>query len=126
MPSPSDRVYSTSHEWHKIEGDRITLGLTRFAVDQLTDITYVQVRTPGTRVERGGVVGEVESVKTTSDIYTAAGGEIIEVNPALAGDPGLLNRDPYGEGWVARLKVRDPGELGSCMSAAEYDAAHAT
>src|ERR1043165_5597571 len=98
MASPNDRQYSSSHEWHKVEGDTLTLGITRFAVDALTDVTYVEMKKPGTKLKAGDAVGEVESVKTTSDIYCAVAGEITEVNKALTDDPSLINSDPYGKG----------------------------
>lgn len=122
MASPTDRVYSASHEWHKLDGDTLTLGITQFAVDQLTDVTYVEMKKPGTRIEAGGNVGEVESVKTTSDIYCAAAGEITEVNKALADDPSLLNSDPYGKGWLVKLKVSDKSGLAKCLDGKAYDA----
>jgi glycine cleavage system H protein len=124
MPSPADRVYSPSHEWHQVTGDTLTLGLTQFAVDQLTDVTYVEMKKPGFKFKAGDIVGEVESVKTTSDIYAFVGGEIIEVNAALADDPGLLNRDPYGKGWLIKARVTDKGGLSKCIDAAAYDAQH--
>ncbi|MBX3377920.1 MAG: glycine cleavage system protein GcvH [Phycisphaeraceae bacterium] len=126
MPAPSDRVYSESHEWHKLDGDTLTLGLTQFAVDALTDVTYVQMKPVGTKFKSGDIVGEVESVKTTSDIYCFASGEVIEVNAALADDPGLLNSDPYGKGWLIKVKVSDKSGLSSCMPADKYNAAHPT
>ncbi|MBI1189803.1 MAG: glycine cleavage system protein GcvH [Tepidisphaera sp.] len=122
MPSPADRVYSASHEWHKLEGDTLTLGITQFAVDQLTDVTYVEMKKPGTKINAGDNVGEVESVKTTSDIYSAVGGEITEVNKALADDPSLLNSDPYGKGWLLKLKITDKSGLDKCVDAKTYDA----
>lgn len=124
MPAPTDRVYSESHEWHKLEGDTVTLGLTQFAVDALTDVTYVQMKPAGTKFKAGDIVGEVESVKTTSDIYCFAAGEITAVNAALADDPGLLNSDPYGKGWLIKVKVSDKAGLSKCMTAAQYNAAH--
>ena len=105
MDVPADRRYSESHEWHLLDGDVLTLGLTQFAVDQLTDITYVEMKSAGARIEAGDSVGEVESVKTTSDVYCVAAGEIIEVNAALDDDPSLINLDPYGDGWLVTLKV---------------------
>ncbi len=120
MSLPSDRVYSESHEWHKLEGDVLTLGVTQFAVDQLTDVTYVEMKPAGTKVAAGGIVGEVESVKTTSDIYSAAAGEIVEVNKAAADDPSLLNSDPYGKGWLVKIRVSDPAPLKALMSADTY------
>lgn len=125
MPSPADRVYSESHEWHKLEGSTLTLGITKFAVDQLTDITYVQMKPKGTKLKAGDTVGEVESVKTTSDIYSAVGGEIIDVNTALSDDPSLINSDPYGKGWLAKIKITGQGKLSTCVDAATYDKQHA-
>jgi glycine cleavage system H protein len=124
MPSPADRVYSPTHEWHKVEGDTLRLGLTRFAVDQLTDITYVEMRKPGFRFKAGDSIGEVESVKTTSDVYCYVDGEVIEVNGALGENPGLLNSDPYGEGWLCRVRIIARDGLSKCVDAANYDAQH--
>ena len=124
MPSPADRVYSETHEWHKVEGASLTLGLSKFAVDALTDITYVQMKPPGTKFKAGDSIGEVESVKTTSDVYCAAAGEIAEVNPALESDPGLLNSDPYGKGWLVKVKVTDAAGLAGLAKAESYDKAH--
>ena len=120
MAVPTDRVYSESHEWHKVEGATVTVGLTQFAVDQLTDVTYVEMKPAGTKVAAGGAVGEVESVKTTSDVYSAAPGEIVEVNKAVVDDPSLINQDPYGKGWLLKLKVSDPAALKALMDAASY------
>lgn len=119
-PPPSDRVYSESHEWHKLEGGTLTLGLTQFAVDQLTDVTYVEMKSPGFKFKAGEVVGEVESVKTTSDIYCAASGEVSEVNKAAVEDPSLVNTDPYGKGWLVKIKVADAAGLKGLMDAAAY------
>lgn len=121
MPSPADRQYSSSHEWHKVEGDTLTLGITRFAVDALTDVTYVEMKKPGTKLKAGDTVGEVESVKTTSDIYCAAAGEITEINTALADDPSLINTDPYGKGWLVKIKVTDASGMAKLMDAAAYE-----
>lgn len=122
MSTPTDRVYSESHEWYKVDGDIMTIGLTTYAVDQLTDVTFVEMQEPGTEVGVGDSVGEVESVKTTSDIYSAAAGEIVEVNDALSDNPELVNNDPYGDGWLVKLKVSDRGNLDHCMNAEAYDA----
>lgn len=120
MSLPTDRVYSESHEWHKLEGGILTLGITQFAVDQLTDVTYVEMKPAGTKVAAGGAVGEVESVKTTSDIYCAAAGEIAEVNAKVVEDPSLINQDCYGKGWLVKIKVSDDSGLKSLMNAAKY------
>lgn len=126
MASPDDRRYSESHEWHKLEGDTLTIGLTRFAVEELTDVTYAEMKPAGETVSAGDSVGEVESVKATSDVYTAFPGEIIEPNPELDADPSVLNTDPYEAGWLVRLRVSDTGAYDSLLSAAEYDAKNAS
>ncbi len=120
MGSPADCLYSSTHEWHRVQGDTLTLGITRFAVDALTDVTYVQIKPVGTTIAPGGGVGEVESVKTTSDVYCAAGGTITEVNQAVVADPSLLNKDPFAN-WLLKLKITARGGLDQCMKAADYD-----
>ncbi|HMN42033.1 MAG TPA: glycine cleavage system protein GcvH [Phycisphaerales bacterium] len=120
MAVPADRTYSESHEWHKVEGGTVTLGLTQFAVDQLTDVTFVEMKPVGFKFQAGTTIGEVESVKTTSDIYCAAGGEIAEVNTAVVADPSLINSDPYGKGWLVKVRVTDPAGLSKLMDAAAY------
>jgi glycine cleavage system H protein len=125
MASPADCVYSESHEWHRVQGDVVTIGLTRYAVDALTDVTFVQPKPVGTKVSVGGIVGEVESVKTTSDIYAATPGEIIEVNKAVVEDPSLLNKDPAAN-WLLKLKVSDVSGLSKLMSAEAYDKKYPT
>ncbi len=117
---PTDRSYSSSHEWHKLDGGTITLGLTRFAVDQLTDVTFAQMKPAGHSFKAGDSIGEVESVKTTSDIYCACPGEVLEVNAAVADDPSLLNSDPYGAGWLVKIKPSDSSGLASLMDAETY------
>lgn len=121
MPSPVDRVYSDSHEWHRLDGDIVTLGVTQFAVNELTDITYVEMKPVGTTVQPKGAVGEIESVKATSDIYSAVGGTIVEINKALAEDPSLVNSDPYGRGWLVKIKVSDPSPLKNLLTQEAYD-----
>lgn len=124
MSAPADRLYSKSHEWHKVEGDTLTLGITQFAVDALTDVTFVEMKKAGTAFKAGDIVGEVESVKTTSDIYCAVAGQVIEINAALADDPGLLNTDPYGKGWLCKIKIADKAGLTGLMDSKAYDAAN--
>lgn len=121
MPSPADCRYSESHEWFRVQGDVVTMGITQYAANELTDITYVEMKPSGTKVAAGGAVGEVESVKTTSDIYSAVAGTISEVNGALAGDPGLLNSDPFGKGWLIKLKTTDASPLTKLMDQKTYD-----
>lgn len=123
MSSPADCLYSSSHEWHRVSGDTLTLGITKYAVDALTDVTYANMKPVGTKVATSGIVGEVESVKTTSDIYSAAAGEIIEVNKAVIDNPALLNSDPFAN-WLVKLKITDRAGLAKLMSAADYDKAN--
>ncbi|MDF1808693.1 MAG: glycine cleavage system protein GcvH [Phycisphaerales bacterium] len=122
MSTPKDRVYAETHEWHKEVDGVVVVGLTTYAVDQLTDVTFVEMLAVGTEVEPGDTLGEVESVKTTSDIYSVVGGEIIEVNADLDGNPELVNNDPYGEGWLVKIKIEDEGKLSECMNADDYNA----
>jgi glycine cleavage system H protein len=121
MSSPADRRYSESHEWFLVEGDQVTIGITTHATDALTDITYVEMKAAGTTLAAGDSAGEVESVKTTSDVYTAVAGEVSEANTAVVDDPSLVNSDPFGEGWLVRIKTADTGPLESLMDAAAYD-----
>ncbi|MEM7621978.1 MAG: glycine cleavage system protein GcvH [Planctomycetota bacterium] len=125
MATPADRKYSESHEWHKADGDVVTLGITEFAVEQLTDVTFVEMKPVGTSIEAGDVVGEVESVKTTSDIYCHVSGEVVEVNEALADEPAMLNEDPYEKAWLCRIKTTDVSKLDALADAAAYDSEHA-
>lgn len=125
MASPTDRVYSESHEWFKAQGDVVTIGITRFAVDALTDVTYAQMKAKGTAVKPGDSLGEIESVKTTSDVYSLVGGTIEEVNAEVAADPSILNSDPYEKGWLVRIRVSDKAGLSKAMDGATYDSKHA-
>ncbi len=124
MSSPSDRRFTDSHEWFHAEGDTVTVGITQFAANELTDITYVGMKPAGTQVGAGASLGEVESVKTTSDVYSVIPGTIVEVNGAAAGDPSLLNSDPFGKGWLVKLKVTDLSALDRLMDSAAYDSKH--
>ncbi|MFU8828472.1 MAG: glycine cleavage system protein GcvH [Phycisphaerales bacterium] len=124
--TPSDCKYSESHEWHKLEGDIVTIGITQFAVDELTDITYVELKSVGDSLDAGDTIGEVESVKATSDIYSAIGGEIVEVNEALSDDPSLINSDPYTKGWLVKIRVGDTSPLDSLLDKAAYDSKYAS
>lgn len=122
--SPDDRVYAESHEWFLVDGETVTVGLSAFAVDQLTDVTFVEMKPPGTEISVGESLGEVESVKTTSDVFAAVGGEILEVNSELEANPGLINEDPYGQGWLVKMSIVDRGTLGECVDASAYDKQH--
>jgi glycine cleavage system H protein len=118
--TPSDRRYLPSHEWHQADGDVITIGITQFAADELTDITYVSLPKPGTKVQANGRFGEVESVKATSDLYSGVTGEVTAVNDALSNDPGLVNRDPYEGAWMIKVKMSTPAETDKLLSADDY------
>lgn len=122
MNSPSDARFTQTHEWFRQSGDVVTLGITKFAVNELTDVTYVQTKPVGTTVAAGQSIGEVESVKATSDVYSAVAGQIIEVNASLADDPSLVNNDPYGKGWLVKIKTTDASPLKGLMDSAAYDA----
>jgi glycine cleavage system H protein len=121
MSVPQDLRYLQTHEWHRLEGDTVTIGITQFAADELTDITFVDVKAkPGTKLSPNSRFGEIESVKTSSELYTGVGGTVTGVNEALSGDPGLVNRDPYGAGWIIKLKVDDPSQVNQLLSADDY------
>ena len=114
--------YSESDEWFSVDGDLVTIGITDYAQDQLNDIVYVEFKDPGDMIEAGESFGEVESVKAASELYSALPGEIIEVNTALEDEPETLNADPYGAGWMVKIRASDVSALDGLMDAAAYDA----
>ncbi len=123
MGAPADRKYAETHEWHKQDGDIVTIGITQFAVVELTDVTYVDLPAKGKQLAAGKTFGEIESVKATSELYSAVGGEVVETNEALKDDPSLVNSDPYGKGWM--IKIKAPGaKLDGLMTAEQYNAKH--
>ncbi len=123
MPaSPDDRKYSKEHEWLKIDGDNATIGITAYAQDQLGDVVYVDLPQPGATITQFEKMGEIESVKAVSDLFTPASGEVLEANEKVVEKPELVNSDPHGDGWLVRIKLTDPGEADKLMSAADYDA----
>ncbi|MDP6480065.1 MAG: glycine cleavage system protein GcvH [Phycisphaerales bacterium] len=121
MPSPADCRYSDSHEWFRHEGDTVTMGITPQAASELTDITYVELRPTGTSIDAGDAIGEVESVKTTSDVYSVVAGEIVAINDAAVDDPALLNNDPQGAGWLVKVRTEDAAPLETLMDSIAYD-----
>ena len=121
MASPADRRYLESHEWHKPEGDLVVIGISQFAVDELTDITYVDVKKQSGPIKAGDAIGEIESVKATSDIYCGIDGEVVAVNQAVIDDPSLINKSPYGDGWLIKVKPADPSQLEKLLPAERYD-----
>ena len=122
MAAPTDRRYAESHEWHKPEGDLVVVGITQFAVDELTDITYAEYTVESGPIEKGQTFAEVESVKATSEIYSGIDGEVVEVNSAVADEPSMLNDDPFGQAWLVKIKPSDPAQVEALMDAAAYEA----
>lgn len=122
MSVPSELKYTASHEWVKIEGDTATIGITDHAQSELGDVVFVDLPTPGRVVQKEESFGTVESVKTVSDIYAPISGEVLEVNPALGGQSELVNSDPYGDGWLVKLKITSETELSELLDAAGYTA----
>ncbi len=120
MSNPSDRRYSETHEWFLAEDDIVTVGITQHAADELTDITYVELPTLGAQVESGGSIGEVESVKATSELFTAIAGEIVEINTDLEDRPELINDDPFETGWIVKIKAASLSGLKQLMDAGDY------
>jgi glycine cleavage system H protein len=120
--SPKDLQYTKQHEWVRLVGDEATAGITDFAQEQLGDIVYFDLPEPGARIKQHGKMGEVESVKTVSDLYAPLSGEVIEVNPKTADTPEVVNEDPYGGGWLLKIKPSDPSETDKLLSAEDYDA----
>ena len=122
MSAPDDRRYLASHEWHKPEGDLVVIGISQTAVDELTDITYLEVTTDTGPIDAGATFGEIESVKATSELYAGVAGEVVEVNQAVLDNPALINDDCYGQGWIIKIKPTDPDATASLLSAADYQA----
>lgn len=121
MSVPKDRKYLESHEWHAADGQRVTIGITQLAADQLSDVTYVELPAVGRTLAAGEVFGEIESVKATSELYTGVAGKVIEVNKALEDSPGLVNGDPFEAGWMIRIQASNLGDLEKLMSAEQYE-----
>lgn len=120
MNFPENLRYTKEHEWIKMDGDTAVIGITEFAQRELGDIVYVEVETIGKALQAGEVFGTVEAVKTVSDLYLPVSGTILELNAALSGKPELVNTDPYGEGWMVKMKVDNPAEVEALMDAAAY------
>jgi glycine cleavage system H protein len=119
---PGDLRYTREHEWVRVDGDLATVGITSHAADQLGDIVFVELPVPGTVVAQLATFGVVESVKAVSDLFAPIGGEVVEANAALAGAPELVNSDPFGAGWMLRIRVADPAEVDGLLDAAAYGA----
>lgn len=120
MNFPTNVKYTSEHEWIRMEGEEAYVGITDYAQDQLGDIVFVDVTTEGETLEQGEVFGTIEVVKTVSDLFLPVGGEVLEINPALEENPELVNKDPYGEGWLIRIRPTDPSQLDGLMDAEAY------
>jgi len=118
---PDDLIYSEGHEWGKVEDGKIKYGITDYAQSELGDIVYVEMPEEGEEVEKGDMLGVIESVKAVSDLYAPVSGTIKEVNKKLESDPELLNEDPFGEGWIAVIEFSDKSQVEGLMSPEEYE-----
>ncbi len=120
MNIPANLKYTEDHEWVKIEGDTATVGVTDFAQGELGDIVYVEVETVGETLERGDEFGTVEAVKTVSELFSPLSGEILEFNDSLESEPEKVNSDPYGKGWMVKIKISNPDEIAELLDDAAY------
>lgn len=118
---PADLKYTKTHEWVRVNGDIATIGISDYAQSELGDIVYVDLPTPGRVINAGESFGSVESVKTVSDAYTPVSGEVVEINDALGARSELLNSDPYGEGWMVKIRLSDPSQADSLLDANSYE-----
>jgi glycine cleavage system H protein len=119
MPQPSDRLYTKSHEWVQLKGGEATVGITQYAQEQLGDVVFVELPAAGKQVAKGGVLGNIESVKAVSEVFAPVGGAVIAANGELEGHPELVNQDPYGKGWLVRLKAT--GKPEGLLDAVAYE-----
>jgi len=120
--TPTDRRYTKTHEWFLVDKGVVTVGITQFAADELTDITFVELPAVGSTISAGSTFGEIESVKATGELFSAVGGEVLEVNTALTDAPELVNQDPFGKGWMLKLRADDLSPLENLMDARAYEA----
>ena len=120
MNIPSNLKYSKDHEWVRVEGDTAYIGITDFAQSELGEIVIVDITTEGETLAQEAVFGSIEAVKTVSDLFMPVGGEVLEVNPKLEDNPELVNSDPYGEGWMIKVKMTNPSEVGNLLDAEAY------
>ena len=120
MKFPENLKYTKEHEWIKVEGDEATIGITEHATSELGDIVFLEIETVGETLAAGDTFGTVEAVKTVSDLFMPVGGEVMEVNPKLEDTPEIINQDPYGQGWLIRIKIKNPDEIKDLLSAEDY------
>ena len=121
MSYPQNLKYTKDHEWISLDGDVATIGITAFAQGELGDIVYIDINTTGKALSAEDVFGTVEAVKTVSDLFLPASGTIIEVNPSLEANPEFVNSDPYGEGWMVKVKIDNPADIEKLMGAEDYE-----
>jgi glycine cleavage system H protein len=122
MAQPEGLLYSKEHEWLKLDGDVGTVGITDYAQNSLGDIVFVELPRVGHEIKQHDSIGVIESVKSVSDLFSPIGGEVIEVNPALEADPAIVNRAAFGDGWLYKVRVKDPSQAKTLLGPAEYDA----
>jgi glycine cleavage system H protein len=120
MNIPAELKYTQDHEWVRVEGETAFIGVTDFAQGELGDVVFVEIETEGEHLGKGDTFGTVEAVKTVSDLFMPVGGQVVEVNPALADEPELVNKDPYNAGWMIKIIMADPSELDELLSAEDY------
>ena len=120
MNIPENLKYTKDHEWVRIEGEEAYVGITDYAQGELGDIVFLEIETEGEELAKEGVFGTIEAVKTVSDMFMPVGGEVLEVNEKLEESPEVVNKDPYGEGWLIKIKIADPAELDELLDAAAY------
>ena len=118
---PDDRRFTKEHEWVRVEGDEAVIGITQYAADQLGDIVFVELPTVGKALEQFATFGVVESVKAVSDLYAPVAGEVVGINEALADKPELVNGEPFGDGWMVRVRLADPAQVECLLDAAGYE-----
>ena len=122
MTVPAELKYTTEHEWIRVEGDEIVVGVSEFAQGELGDVVFIELETEGESLSKGDTFGTIEAVKTVSDLYMPVDGEIVKANPALEDTPELVNSEPFEGGWMIRIKLTDPSQLDDLMPADEYSA----
>jgi len=120
MNIPTDLKYTKDHEWVKVDGDVATIGITDFAQRELGDIVFVEIETVGETLAKEAIFGSVEAVKTVSDLFMPISGEVLELNAGIESNPEIVNTDPYGKGWMIKVKINNPSELSALVSAADY------
>jgi len=122
MNVPENLKYTKDHEWLKVDGDNAYVGVTDFAQGELGDIVFIEIETEGETLEKEETFGTIEAVKTVSDLFMPVGGEVIEKNPAIEENPEVVNKDPYGKGWLIKIKITDKSEIDELLNAEEYKA----